>query len=111
MVGESGSGKSVTALSLLRLLPPYSSRIEGRILLEGQDLVALDDREITRIRGSQIGMIFQEPMTALDPVFTVGQQIVETLRTHQRVSRRVARARAVEILGDVEIPEPRRRLD
>jgi peptide/nickel transport system ATP-binding protein len=108
MVGESGSGKSLTGLALLGL-SPRAARIGGQILLEGVDLLKLSERELQAVRGRQVSMIFQEPMTALDPVFTVGQQIAATLRAHQPVSRAVARARAVDLLAEVGIPEPKRR--
>ncbi|WP_219416504.1 ABC transporter ATP-binding protein [Pseudonocardia nigra] len=111
MVGESGSGKSVTGLSVLGLLPARSSRTEGQVLLDGRDILGLDERALAGVRGREISMIFQEPMTALDPVFTVGRQIAETLRRHRPVSRRAARARAVEMLGEVGIPAPHRRVD
>jgi len=106
LVGESGSGKSVTALAVMGLLPPGLSRTTGAALLQGQDLLALRPDELTAVRGRDISMIFQEPMTALDPVFRVGDQIVETIRAHQKVSRQAARARSVEVLGDVGIPDP-----
>jgi oligopeptide/dipeptide ABC transporter ATP-binding protein len=112
IVGESGSGKSVTALSILRLIPEPPGRIaEGRILFDGQDLLELSERRMRRIRGSRISMIFQEPMTSLNPVFTIGDQIVETIRFHERVGRRAARDRAVEILDRVGIALPAQRLD
>jgi len=106
LVGESGSGKSVTALAVMGLLPPGLSRTTGAAMLQGRDLLALNADELTGVRGRDISMIFQEPMTALDPVFRVGDQIVETIRAHQKVSRRAARARSVEVLGDVGIPDP-----
>jgi peptide/nickel transport system ATP-binding protein len=111
MVGESGCGKTVTALSLVSLLPPGASRITGRIMFEGKDLAALSRREMQRIRGRRIAMIFQEPMNALDPVFTIGHQIAETIQAHFTVSAREARERAVEALEAVGIPLPRRRYD
>jgi oligopeptide/dipeptide ABC transporter ATP-binding protein len=112
IVGESGSGKSVTALSILRLIPEPPGRIaKGRILFDGQDLLELSERRMRRIRGSRISMIFQEPMTSLNPVFTIGDQIVETIRFHERVGRRAARDRAVEILDRVGIALPAQRLD
>ena len=107
IVGESGCGKSVTALSILRLVQP-PGRIEAgsRILFEGQDLLQLDDAGIRRVRGNRIAMIFQEPMTALNPVFTVGDQIAEVARVHASASRREAWDRAVEMLTTVGIPAP-----
>ena len=110
LVGESGCGKSVTALSILRLIAP-PGRIESgsRMLFEGRDLMQLPDEEMRRIRGNRIAMIFQEPMTALNPVFTVGDQIAEVARVHERVSRRDAWNRAVEMLELVGIPAPAER--
>jgi peptide/nickel transport system ATP-binding protein len=108
MVGESGSGKSVTALALLGLLPSHSTHVSGQVLVGGHDLVGLDDKALQRIRGRNIGMVFQEPMTALDPVFRVGRQVAEAVRAHERVSREAARARAVELLADLGIADPRR---
>ena len=110
IVGESGCGKSVTALSILRLIQP-PGRIEAgsRIVFEGQDLLRLDDAGIRRVRGNRIAMIFQEPMTALNPVFTVGDQIAEVARVHASASRRAAWDRAVEMLTLVGIPAPAQR--
>ncbi len=110
LVGESGSGKSVTALAILGLLPP-TAEITGEIVFEGRDLPALGRRQMRRLRGAGIGMIFQEPMSSLNPVFTVGDQIIEAIRVHQRISRRAAADRAVELLEKVGIPAPRRRLE
>ena len=112
IVGESGSGKSVTALSLLRLIPEPPGKIEGgRVLLEGRDLLTIPANEIRRIRGSRISMIFQEPMTALNPVFTCGEQIIETVMVHDKVDRRAARRRAIEMLELVGIPSAAQRVD
>ena len=111
IVGESGCGKTITGLALLRLLPPRSAAIGGRVLFRGQDLLQLSEREMRRVRGRQIAMIFQEPMSALDPVFPVGEQIAETLRAHFGLRRGKARARAVEALAAVGIPSPSRRYD
>jgi peptide/nickel transport system ATP-binding protein len=111
LVGESGCGKTVTGLALMGLLPPATSRVAGRILLDGQDLLAMPPRRLRRLRGRAISMIFQEPMSALDPVFTIGQQISETLRAHQDVSKKEARDRAIEALARVGIPEPALRYD
>jgi peptide/nickel transport system ATP-binding protein len=107
IVGESGCGKSLTALSILGLLPRRDCRRTGEILFEGRDIAGLGDAEMRQIRGRRIGMIFQEPMSALDPVFTVGDQISETVRAHLPVSRRDARERAVAALAAVGIPSPR----
>ena len=112
VVGESGSGKSVTALSILRLIPQPPGRIVGgRIVFKGRDLLELDAAEMRRIRGKEISMIFQEPMTSLNPVFTCGEQIIETLVLHERIDRRAARARAIEMLELVGIPAARQRVD
>ena len=110
MVGESGCGKSVTALSLLRLVDA-PGRIEpgSRIEFEGRDLLSLDEEGIRRIRGNRIAMVFQEPMTALNPVFTIGDQVAEVARVHANASRRAAWERAVEMLNLVGIPDPRER--
>jgi peptide/nickel transport system ATP-binding protein len=110
VVGESGSGKSVTALTVMRL-HAASTRISGSIMFEGRDLLALSEDDMRAVRGNDIAMIFQDPMTALNPVFTVGAQIVEAIRTHQTVSKQAARERAVELLALVGVPEPRRRAD
>ena len=111
LVGESGCGKSVTALSIMRLIPTPPGRIlGGRVLFDGRDLLALPDREMRRVRGRDIGMIFQEPMTSLNPVLTIGLQLTETMEHHLGLSPAQARARAVELLGLVGIPEPDRRL-
>jgi peptide/nickel transport system ATP-binding protein len=112
VVGESGCGKSVTALSLLRLLPAKLARVvRGEILFEGRDLLKLGEPAMRGLRGNQIAMIFQEPMTSLNPVETIGFQICETLRIHQGLSHAEARARAVEMLHLVKIPDARKRLD
>ncbi|AWB25488.1 ABC transporter ATP-binding protein [Methylobacterium currus] len=110
IVGESGCGKSVTSMSILRLLPEPPARIAGAIRFEGRDLLGLSEREMRRIRGNAISVIFQEPMTSLNPVLSVGRQIGETLRLHQGLSRKEAEERAVEMLALVGIPEPRRRV-
>ena len=111
IVGESGCGKSVTAMSVLRLIPEPPGRIAGRITFDGRDLLRLSDAEMRDIRGNDISMIFQEPMTSLNPVLTVGRQIREPLRLHQRLDRAGAEKRAVEMLALVGIPEPQRRVD
>jgi peptide/nickel transport system ATP-binding protein len=110
ILGESGSGKSVTLRSLVRLLPKVRTHISGEVLLKGMDLYELPEHEVQDIRGGLVSMIFQEPMTALDPVYTVGEQIVETLVRHQQMSREQARRRALELLEIVQIPSPTRRL-
>ncbi len=110
VVGESGCGKSVTALSLLRLIdPPGRIEARSRIEFEGKDLLTASDEEIRRVRGNRMAMVFQEPMTALNPVFTVGDQIAEVARVHDRASRRAAWERAVEMLSLVGISDPRQR--
>ncbi len=110
VVGESGCGKSVTAMSVLRLIPEPPGKIAGSIRFQGRDLLKLSEREMRGIRGNEISMIFQEPMTSLNPVLTVGRQIGETLRLHQGLDRKAAEARAVEMLQLVGIPEPARRV-
>jgi len=109
LVGESGCGKTMTALSLMRLVPPAGRIVAGQVRLEGRDLLGLPEREMRAVRGAGLAMIFQEPMTSLNPVFTVGGQIAEAIRLHRRVRRRTAWARAVELLDEVGIPEPQRR--
>ena len=112
IVGESGCGKSVTALSILRLIPPETGRIaSGSIRFEGAELTTLSEEEMKRLRGHRISMIFQEPMTSLNPVLTVGTQIAENVVRHRGVTRKVARERACEMLDLVRIADPRRRLD
>jgi len=110
LVGESGSGKSVTALSLIRLVPPPGRIQGGSIRFQGRELLQLAEREMQHVRGAEIGFVFQEPMTALNPVMTIGSQIEETLRVHGRATRRTARARAIELLDAVSVPEPQRRV-
>jgi len=112
VVGESGSGKSVTALSILRLIPNPPGRIVGgKILFKGRDLLGLNDAGMRAIRGKEISMIFQEPMTSLNPVLTCGEQIIETLVVHERIDRRAARRRAIEMLQLVGIPAASERVD
>jgi peptide/nickel transport system ATP-binding protein len=112
IVGESGCGKTITGLAIMRLLPLRTTRTEGAIHFEGQDLATIAAREMRALRGSRIGMIFQEPMSALDPVFTVGEQIGETLRAHlPGIGRKEARERAIAALDEVGIPLPARRHD
>lgn len=110
LVGESGSGKSLTALSIMRLVQTPGRIAAGRILFRGRDLLAATEREMQRVRGAEIGLVFQEPMTALNPVFTIGSQIEETLRVHGKATRQSARAKAIELLDAVSVPEPSRRL-
>ncbi|MBM3523032.1 MAG: ABC transporter ATP-binding protein [Alphaproteobacteria bacterium] len=112
LVGESGCGKSVTAMSVLRLLPsPPSRLVAGRVVFEGRDLLALPMEEMRGIRGRDIAMIFQEPMTSLNPVFTIGDQIAEAIRAHEKVAAREARTRAIELLNLVRIPDAAKRVD
>jgi peptide/nickel transport system ATP-binding protein len=108
LVGESGSGKSATSLAIMRLLPPQA-RIEGKISFAGQNLLALPEDSMRKLRGSNIGMIFQEPMTALNPVMRVGDQVAEAVAAHHSVSRQEAKRRAVDALREVAIPEPDQR--
>ena len=110
IVGESGCGKSVTSMSILRLIPEPPGRIAGSVRFEGKDLLKLQDHEMRAIRGNEISMIFQEPMTSLNPVLTIGKQIGESLRLHQGMNRRQAEARAIEMLKLVGIPAPERRV-
>ena len=110
IVGESGSGKSVTALSIMRLTPRDTSRVTGRVLLRGRDLLALPEAEMRRVRGDEIAMIFQEPMTSLNPVLTIGFQIGEALILHRGMSRAQAEAETVRLLEKVRIPNARARL-
>src|SRR4051812_18639727 len=111
IVGESGSGKSVTSLSIMRLLSSTAHIETGRISFLGRDLVCLPERQMQSIRGRDISMIFQEPMTSLNPVFTVGAQIVEAIMLHQRISKAAARCKAIELLREVGIPKPEQRVD
>jgi oligopeptide/dipeptide ABC transporter ATP-binding protein len=111
LVGESGCGKSVTALSVMGLVPAPQGRIAGgRILLEGRDLVGLGEPAMEKLRGARMAMIFQEPMTSLNPVMTIGAQVAESLVVHQGLSRREAEAKALAVLDEVKIPSPARRL-
>src|SRR3954467_14992016 len=110
LVGESGSGKSVTALSILRLVQRPGRIASGSIVFKGRDLMALGEREMQKVRGAGIALVFQEPMTALNPVFTIGNQIEETLQVHGVARGRAARTRAVELLEAVSIPDPQRRV-
>ncbi|HEY4378563.1 MAG TPA: ABC transporter ATP-binding protein [Acidimicrobiales bacterium] len=110
IVGESGSGKSVTAMSLLQLLPPTAT-IEGDVLWRGEDLLTAKQSRIQEVRGGEISVIFQDPLSALNPVYKIGRQIEEMVLAHQKVSKKQARARAIEMLGLVGIPQPERRVD
>lgn len=111
IVGESGCGKSVTALSVLRLIPnPPGKIVGGTITLDGRNLLTLPENEMRKVRGGSISMIFQEPMTSLNPVFTVGDQIAEGIRLHQRLSKRESWSKAIEMLRLVRIPDPDRRV-
>jgi ABC-type microcin C transport system duplicated ATPase subunit YejF len=111
IVGESGCGKSVTSMSILRLLPMPPARIaDGRIEFDGRNLLDLSEPEMRKVRGNAISMIFQEPMTSLNPVLTIGRQIAEALVLHRGMSQADATARAIEMLGKVHIPEAERRI-
>jgi peptide/nickel transport system ATP-binding protein len=111
IVGESGSGKTVSSLTTLGLTRTRGSQIDGRIMFQGQDLVAMSDDELRRIRGNDVAMIFQDPLSALHPFYKVGFQLVEAMQAHRKISRSAGRARAVELLELVGIPDPRRRVD
>ncbi len=111
IVGESGSGKSVTALTMLGLTRAHNTAFEGEVIYKGQNLLAMSESRLRNVRGNEIAMIFQDPMTSLNPVYTVGDQIVEAIVTHESVSKRQAQARAVELLRQVGFPNPERRVD
>ena len=112
LVGESGCGKSVSALSILRLIPnPPGKIVEGQITFDGQDLLSLDESGICGVRGNKISMIFQEPMTSLNPVYTIGKQLAEPLELHKNMNKEVAWNEAVELLKKVQIPEPELRVN
>ena len=111
LVGESGCGKSVTSLAIMGLLPPENSKVRGEVRFEGRDLLTLDADTIRDLRGARLAMIFQEPMTSLNPAYTVGDQIIEAIQQHQGLSAADARARAIEMLRIVRIPSPERRVD
>ncbi|KAB1443035.1 ABC transporter ATP-binding protein [Pseudodesulfovibrio senegalensis] len=111
VVGESGCGKSVTSLSVMRLIPdPPGKIVAGKITFDGQDLLSLSERQMRKIRGNHISMIFQEPMTSLNPVFRVGDQIAEAIILHEKLSRKAALERAVDLLNQVGIPSPESRI-
>ncbi|MBM4308287.1 MAG: ABC transporter ATP-binding protein [Deltaproteobacteria bacterium] len=111
LVGESGCGKTVTALSIMKLIPPQGQMIKSQILFNGQDLLKLDDRKMQKIRGNQISMIFQEPMTSLNPVFRIGDQIAEAIRLHRKVGKSKAFLHSVEMLEKVGIPDSEKRAE
>jgi peptide/nickel transport system ATP-binding protein len=111
LVGESGCGKSVTSLAIMGLLPPENSEVRGKVVFEGRDLLTLEAHEIRDLRGARLAMIFQEPMTSLNPAYTIGDQIVEAIQRHQGLDAAAARARAIEVLTLVRIPSPEKRVD
>lgn len=111
LVGESGSGKTITALAAMGLLPSGLELVSGRVFLTGQDMTEASERQWNRMRGPNVSMIFQDPMTSLDPCFTVGKQIVEAVRAHRDVSRQAARKMAIDVMGDAGIPEPESRFE
>jgi peptide/nickel transport system ATP-binding protein len=111
IVGESGSGKSVTSLSLMHLLDENGFIPEGKIIYKGQDITKLSQNKMRKVRGNEISMIFQEPMTALNPVYTIGEQIMEMIKLHLKMNEKEARARAVDLLQKVGIPEPAKRIE
>ncbi|MEK6281117.1 MAG: ABC transporter ATP-binding protein [Acidobacteriota bacterium] len=111
LVGESGCGKSITALSIMRLIAAPGKIVGGELTFDGKNLLKLSDAAMRQIRGDDIAMIFQDPMTSLNPVFTVGEQIAEALRLHRKLSRKAARAAAIEAMREVSIPDPARRID
>ena len=111
IVGESGSGKSVTAMTLLGLTRDVNARFEGEVLYKGKDLLRVSESEMQQYRGAELGMIFQDPMTSLNPVYRIGEQIVEAIRTHESIDKRGAKRRAVELLRQVGIPNPETRVD
>ena len=109
LVGESGCGKSITALSIMRLVAPPGKIVSGEITFDGKNLLSLSESEMRQIRGDDIAMIFQDPMTSLNPVYTVGEQIAEALRLHRKLDRKAARAAAIAAMKEVAIPDPARR--
>src|SRR5262244_490976 len=111
IVGESGCGKTMTALSIMRLLPPGGHIVGGKIILDGKEISSVEDSQMRHVRGNEIGMIFQDPMTSLNPTMTIGDQISETVRLHRGASNAQARQRAIEVLGLVGMPRPAERVD
>jgi peptide/nickel transport system ATP-binding protein len=111
IVGESGAGKSVTLRAMMRLLPAHRTQLSGSVVVAGKNVMELDRRALGDLRGAEVAMVFQEPMTAFDPVFTIGTQIIETVQRHDGLSERQARQRALELLEMVQIPSPARRLE
>ncbi len=111
LVGESGCGKSVTSLAIMGLLPPENSKVGGQVVFEGRDLLTLDAHLIRDLRGARLAMIFQEPMTSLNPSYTIGDQIIEAIQRHQGLDKAAARARAIEVLKLVRISSPEKRID
>jgi oligopeptide/dipeptide ABC transporter ATP-binding protein len=111
IVGESGSGKSLTALAIMRLLSPPGRIAGGEVLLRDRDLTTLSEREMAHVRGGAISLVYQDPMSSLNPVQTIGRQIVEAIRAHEDVSGKVARARTIDLLGEVGLPSPQTRFD
>src|SRR5262249_5598176 len=111
LVGESGCGKSISALSILRLIPPPGEIVRGKIVFDGTDLVPLPQSKMQHVRGNQIALIPQDPMTSLNPVYTVGEQIIEAIELHQKVTRKEARQKAIEVLNHVRIPQAAARVD
>jgi peptide/nickel transport system ATP-binding protein/oligopeptide transport system ATP-binding protein len=111
IVGESGSGKSVTAMTLMGLTRGINARFEGRVTYKGTNLLEISDREMQEYRGNELGMIFQDPMTSLNPIYRIGEQIVEAIQAHERVDKRAARSRTIELLRQVGIPNPESRVD
>ncbi len=111
LVGESGCGKSVTSLAIMGLLPPENSMVGGQVMFEGRDLLSLDAHLIRDLRGARLAMIFQEPMTSLNPAYTIGDQIIEAIQRHQGLDKAAARARAIEVLKLVRISVPEKRVD
>src|SRR5881392_632601 len=111
IVGESGSGKSVTAMTLMGLTRGVNARFEGEVLYKGTDLLKVSDKGMQNYRGNELGMIFQDPMTSLNPVYRIGEQIVEAIQAHEDVDKRTARSRTIELLRQVGIPNPESRVD
>ena len=112
LVGESGCGKSVTAYSIMRLIPsPPGKIVNGKIFFEGKNLLDLDEKEMRKIRGKKISMIFQEPMTSLDPMFTIGDEIAEVIKLHQGLNKEEAKEKSIESLKTVGMPDPEKRIN